>query len=330
MSQLIDNLNTIESVKTDIRSAIEAKGVGMSGVSFPDYPAAISQISGGGAVLESITIGYNGTYTPGTGVDGFSQVVVSVASVGNTLKSAAEGDYGSSIVDDTTVSYVAYGAFAKYVNFDSMQVEYSYNIEKIPLVSVNLPNCSVVGNYAFRFQDQLVSLSLPNCKYIGAYAFTDCYSLNVLNLPSCEIVGSYGFSGCTHLQEVNLPVCEILSQGAFWLCNSMGSISLPQCSYISSRTFYSCTALSYVYIGGSECRFENYAFLGCTSLRTMVLAGSSVYELASPAARVFQNTPLINGPGSGFYVNDDYYSSYLTAQYWSNIHQYIHPMSELQ
>lgn len=329
MSQLIDNLNTIESVKTDIRSAIEAKGVGMSGVSFPDYPAAISQISGGGAVLESITIGYNGTYTPGTGVDGFSQVVVSVASVGNTLKSAAEGDYGSSIVDDTTVSYVAYGAFAKYVNFDSMQTEYSYNIEKIPLVSVNLPNCSVVGNYAFRFQDQLVSLSLPNCKYIGAYAFTNCSSLNVLNLPACEIVCSYGFSACSYLQEVNLPVCSSIGIWAFHLCD-IHSISLPQCSYIGSRTFYSCTALSYVYIGGSECRFEAYAFLDCSSLSTMVLAGSSVYSLATVAARVFQNTQLINGLGSGFYVNDDYYSSYLTAQYWSNIQKYIHPMSELQ
>ena len=48
MSQLIDNLNTIESVKTDIKSAIENKGVDMTGVSFPGYASKIGEISGGG------------------------------------------------------------------------------------------------------------------------------------------------------------------------------------------------------------------------------------------------------------------------------------------
>ena len=48
MSQLIDNLNKIESVKTDIKSAIENKGVDMTGVSFPGYASKIGEISGGG------------------------------------------------------------------------------------------------------------------------------------------------------------------------------------------------------------------------------------------------------------------------------------------
>ena len=174
----------------------------------------------------------------------------------------------------------------------------------------------------------MVSLSLPNCKYIGAYAFTNCSSLNVLNLPACEIVGSYGFSACSYLQEVNLPVCSSIGIWAFHLCD-IHSISLPQCTSVGQYAFRNNISLSYVYIGGSECRFEAYAFLDCSSLSTMVLAGSGVCVLASSAYRVFQNTLLMNNQG-GFYVNDDYYSSYLTAYGWINIQQYIHPMSELQ
>ena len=45
MSQLIDNLNTIESIKTDIKAAIENKGVDMTGVSFPGYASKIGEIS---------------------------------------------------------------------------------------------------------------------------------------------------------------------------------------------------------------------------------------------------------------------------------------------
>ena len=45
MSQLIDNLNTIESIKTDIKQAIENKGVDMTGVSFPGYASKIGEIS---------------------------------------------------------------------------------------------------------------------------------------------------------------------------------------------------------------------------------------------------------------------------------------------
>lgn len=45
MSQLIDNLNIIESIKTDIKTAIENKGVDMTGVSFPGYASKIGEIS---------------------------------------------------------------------------------------------------------------------------------------------------------------------------------------------------------------------------------------------------------------------------------------------
>ena len=80
MSQLTDNLNLIASIKSDIKSAIENKGVDMTGVSFPGYASKIGEISGGGgsAVIEGLTITSNGTYTAGEGVDGYSPIEVDV------------------------------------------------------------------------------------------------------------------------------------------------------------------------------------------------------------------------------------------------------------
>lgn len=76
---LIDNLNQIASIKSDIKSAIENKGVDMTGLSFADYPGAISSIQTGGTfVTETLNVSVNNTYYPGQGVDGFSQVVVNV------------------------------------------------------------------------------------------------------------------------------------------------------------------------------------------------------------------------------------------------------------
>ena len=65
MSQLIDNLNTIESIKTDIKQAIENKGVDMTGVSFPGYASKIGEISVSAEKPEESlekTITSNGSY----------------------------------------------------------------------------------------------------------------------------------------------------------------------------------------------------------------------------------------------------------------------------
>ena len=95
MSQLIDNLNTIESVKTDIKAAIENKGVDMTGVSFPGYASKIGEITTS-FVTVPLNVSVNGTYTPSEGVDGYSQVNVNVPApqfVTETLNVSANGTY---------------------------------------------------------------------------------------------------------------------------------------------------------------------------------------------------------------------------------------------
>ena len=77
MPTLIENLSLINSYKSDIKYAIEKQGVDMTGVSFGSFADKIGEITTE-FVTEPLSVSVNGTYTPGQGVDGYSQVNVSV------------------------------------------------------------------------------------------------------------------------------------------------------------------------------------------------------------------------------------------------------------
>ena len=196
MSQLTDNLNLIVSIKSDIKSAIENKGVDMTGVSFPDYASKIGEISGGGgsAVIEGLTITSNGTYIAGEGVDGYSPIEVDVPISGWDQKSVTEGMI--KIINlDNTASFVASSVF--------------YNNKTIK--TVNLPYATSVGNNAFQECSSLSQVSLPVCSYIGDYAFQSCSSFSIITI---------GYSS----------VCRLNNSNAFnntQITSSTGSIYVP-------------------------------------------------------------------------------------------------------
>ena len=345
MSQLIDNLNIIESVKTDIKSAIEAKGVDMTGVSFPGYASKIGEISGGGVkpsgsleisengvydvysyasasvdvhpsaslsetyisngsynitgefnggvitvdvpapqfVTETLNVSANGTYNPGEGVDGYSQVVVDVPQSGWDQKSLTEG--AIEIINlDNTASFVINNAFNGNIN----------------IKTVNLPYATSVGNYAFQNCSSLSQVNLPVCSYIGNNVFENCRSLSQVNLPVCSYIGLGVFWGCTSLPQLNLPVCSYINGYAFYNCKSLSQVSLPVCSKI----------------GGD-------AFQNCTSLSIITLGYSSVCSLVS--STVFSKTQITSSKGS-IYVPASLVDSYKSATDWSYFSNRIFPI----
>ena len=169
MSQLIDNLNTIESVKTDIKSAIENKGVDMTGVSFPGYASKIGEISGGG---------------------GWDQ------------KSITEKSY--EIINlDNSASFVASSAFRGNQTIKTVNLPYATTVGNSAfqscssLIQVDLPMCSYIGSYAFYNCSSLSQISLPVCSYIESYAFGACSSLNIITIgysSVCSLGGSMTFN----------------------------------------------------------------------------------------------------------------------------------------
>ena len=318
MSQLIDNLNTIESIKTDIKSAIENKGVDMTGVSFGSYADKIGEISGGGGVnpsgtldisengvynvysyssasvdvhpsaslsetyisngsynitgefnggvitvdvpapqfvTETLNVSANGTYNPGEGVDGYSQVVVDVPQsvTGYTEKDVTENNFGL-INLNNSASFVYSGVFSEN---NQLQTVYLPNCVTVNnwafaycrnLTSVNLPICTTFsGNNQFYYNVSLSQIYVPLLKNVPNYAFGECYNLKSIDLPEATYIGSSAFYRCSSLSQINIPKVSVISQYAFSGCNSLKSIYAPECiSFSGGIQFNMCTELETV------------------------------------------------------------------------------------
>ena len=225
MSQLIDNLNTIESIKTDIKVAIENKGVDMTGVSFPGYASKIGEISGGGTVgwdQKDITEGNIEI----TNLDNSASFVKSNAFQGNQLIQTVNLPYATSAGNNA------------FYNCSSLK-------------QVDLPMCRYIGNGCFSGCRSLAQVSLPMCIKIDAYAFYNCSSLKQVDLPMCSFIGFAAFSSLRSLAQVSLPVCSYIVYYAFYNCSLLSQVNLPMCRKIDDYAFRYCSSLSIITIGYS-------------------------------------------------------------------------------
>ena len=205
MSQLIDNLNIIESVKTDIKSAIENKGVDMTGVSFPGYASKIGEISGGGGWDQK-------SITEGT---------IEIINLNNSASFVASGAF----MNDTTIQTVNL-PYATSVGTSAF-----YNCTS--LTQISLPMCSYIGGNAFYSCSSLSQVDLPMCSYIGGNAFSACYSLSQVSLPVCSYVSNGAFQNCSLLTQVDLPMCSYIGIRAFYNCSSLSIITIGYSSVCS-------------------------------------------------------------------------------------------------
>ena len=217
----VEKLNYLISIKSDIKAAIENKGVDMTGVSFLGYASKIGEI---------------------------------VSGVGYTDRDVIEGRYQYNI--SNSASFVYSGAF-EYKLVENVNLpnclsvgSYAFNL-CTSLSQVSLPVCSFINLYAFRDCHSLSQVSLPMCSYIGNWAFQYCYSLNQVSLPMCSYIGWFALAYCYSLSQVSLPVCSHIEGGALMYCYSLSQVSLPMCSYIGNDAFWECSSLSKITIGYS-------------------------------------------------------------------------------
>ena len=276
MPTLIENLNLIDSIKTDIKSAIQDKGVDMTGASFQDYPVKIGEIETGGTfVTETLSVSVNNTYYPGEGVDGFSQVIVDVPQSveGYDEKQITEGQVLITNLNNSA-SYVASQVFAGNRNIQT----------------VYLPNCKVVSEYAFNGCINISEVSLPICETIKATAFNSTGIIS-LYLPNCTRISSYAFQYCSQLTNVNLPKVSYLDgQNMFYYCPMLVSVSLEKIPRVAFQMFYNCFSLQDLNIPNVEV-IDSYAFFSCRALQefshsNVVNVGSGVFEYCSSLREV--------------------------------------------
>ena len=290
-------------------------------------------------VTESLSVSANGTYTPGEGVDGYSQVVVDVPVVGWDQKNVTEGTI--EIINlNNSASFVVSEAFDNDKNIQTVNLPYATTVGDNAfrscksLTQVSLPVCSKIGGGAFYTCSSLTQVDIPMCSYIGNGAFQSC-SLSQVSLPMCSYIGSSAFHLCSSLTQVDLPMCSYIGGNAFRGCISLSQVSLPVCSYIAdgayvgglgnvSGTFYNCSLLTQVdlpmcsYIG-------NRAFYNCSSLSIITIGYSSVCSLGGSDA--FANTPISSGTGS-IYVPASLVDAYKSAENWSYYSSRIFRISE--
>lgn len=184
MSELTTNLNNILDIKGNIKSALENKGVDMTGVSFSGYASKIGEISGGGVKPSGVLdISNNGVFD----VYSYASVNVNVPMTGFNEREVTEGKLN--IVNlNNSASYVKNNVFGNN----------SY------IQTVNLPDCYEVKVEAFAYCTNLTTVNLPMCSRISNAVFSNCYSLSQVNLPVVKTISALAFNNCSSLTSLTL------------------------------------------------------------------------------------------------------------------------------
>ena len=84
-----------------------------------------------------------------------------------------------------------------------------------------------IGEYAFKYCDQLSDVSLDKAERIGPNAFLLCAALQEISLPQATCCEMYAFQRCTSLEKVKLPRVEKLASEVFLQCCALKEVHLP-------------------------------------------------------------------------------------------------------
>ena len=228
MATIVENIQTLRSIKSDIKQAIIQKGGSVTDA-FGTYAQAITDLpsgGGGGTKIEDglVTRTISGTYY------------------------------------NDRVSEVGYYAFHSCRRLTSVNLPNCKNIKPnafmscYSLISVNLPKCVYINGGAFKSCNNLASINLPLCKYIYNGPFEYCYSLTYINLPLCITISDAAFRFCSGLTSINIPLCSIINRIAFYSCTNLREVYLNRVTsvtIIESDTFSNCPKLTSIYVPAS-------------------------------------------------------------------------------
>ena len=354
---LFEDLNSIYTIKNDIKSVLEGKGVDMTNYSFPDYPSVIGSLSGGGGGnLSELWVYTNGEYYPEQGYNGFSFVGVNVSpNLGNGYVFSSNGFY-----DPATYGVDGFASIVVSVPSNTEQV-INRDFSALGLTP-SLVTSTYVGSGAFAFCSDLEYAevdgsvrpygfySCPSLRSVVitggplySYAFANCYSLETVNIPSRTggYVAYQGvFKDCTSLREFNAPSwtcpfgaeyfagCVSLSSFVISSISIVGNYTFSGCSALSSIDLYYCRSIGYGAFNGTGIQSVTlkycssigyYAFASCSQLSYLSLNVGVPTVISYSDCLV--GTPFENGVGS-IYVDVGTYSQWLDAG-WSSFSSLI-------
>lgn len=312
---LSNDINTTSTALSDIKDAIIAKGVTPSG-NITTYATAISQISGGSAVIDSLSITPTTsaqTITASGGVDGYSPINVSAVTSSIDANITAGNIKNGVTILGVTGDYTGSGSatlITKSITQNGTYNASSDNADGYSSVTVNvsggggyseIPSYQISNGVAVRRSGALTGNEFSGITSVGvgalSYAFESCSSLTgTLDLSSLTSIGNFGlqyaFSGCSSLTSVDLS--SLTSVGNFGLyyafnnCSGLtGTLDLSSLQSVDESALYS-------------------AFQGCSSLTSVDLAsltsvGNSGLNSAFPYCSGLTSVDLLSLTSVGDY-----------------------------
>lgn len=84
----------------------------------------------------------------------------------------------------------------------------------------------IVGAYACYGLTKLESVNLPNCTSIGNDAFYNCVTLESVESPNVTSIASSAFRLCVVLPSIDLPLLTSIGSNAFRDCRKLQSLIL--------------------------------------------------------------------------------------------------------
>ena len=287
---IASEIQRLQTAKSDIKNAIEDKGVEVpANAKLDEYADYVEVISGGVNELIARTIS---EYTNS-----------SVSAIGPYAFA-----YYSSLRAVSFPACISIGSNAFYYCSG--------------LADVNFLACTSIGSSAFYYCSNLSDVNFPVCTFIGGYAFFRCNSLAEANFPACTSIGSYAFSSCSSLTEANFPACTSIGSSAFLYCSNLTTISFPACTSIGTSAFEMCSKLTEASF--PVCKsIGNYAFAFCRNLISLYLTSITTVPTLGGES-VFYSSPIGGysasaGQYGSVFVPASLYSQFLTATYWSFI-----------
>ena len=271
MATIAENLQTIQNIKQDIKTAIENKGVDMTNTPFSEYSTKIDEITTGGG--DTTNYSYK---IPTADVNGLKAIGWNDESIGYFRDNNLCYDWQK---DDYIVSEgnkELYGVITK----DNISTYKSDpNFVYCPMIDTsNITNM----NYIFSLCPSLQSLPLLDTSNVTnmSYMFAECNSL--LSIPMLDT------SNVTNMSNM------------FYKCRTLKLIPELNTTNVTnmSNMFYNCTSLhSIPLLDTSNVTDMNHMFTECNSLLSIpMLDTSNVININAMFSycRTLQTIPELN------------------------------------
>lgn len=220
------------------------------------------------------------------------------------------------------------------------------------LTEIKIPSgITTINNSAFSGCTKLESVNLPSgLKTIGASAFTNCYSMTSITLPNgITSIGSKAFLYCRNLPNIVIPnTVTSIERECFEYCSKLVEFTIPpllktitvellvgtsikhldvpdSVTTMQRYAFSFMRELIDITIGVGISRIEEYTFVDCHKLITLVIKNSSCILATTNA---FNGTPIVGSGVGKIYVPYGYGDEFKERANWSTFASHIYELNE--